>query len=288
MYLEKKYCDTNRVIIPQDLIIKPVNKVALPVYLTMYIMDNSTIGDYYNVPVTLKNICDRMMIFKDVQLRAVHYNMVADAIQWLVDRGYITVDNISRKSTKSFSYRFACDFKKVIKTNAAGKKQQFAYVYVKEIKRLFESISLSDKSWKFYVDVFSIYMYLKLKEKSWQYEQGHKMSPAWVGYLGSMYNILDISSQKVTSVIAWLKCEKIILPIYGAKEKNKNGRSETIIIFLACCDIQNLHKTIASIEIRLKEKNKDAHWYPAEITDTGAEFIDEAALDVVCDEDELY
>lgn len=111
MYLEKKYCDTNRVIIPQDLIINPVNKVALPVYLTMYIMDNSTIGDYYNVPVTLKNICDRMMIFKDVQLRAVHYNMVADAIQWLVDRGYITVDNISRKSTKSFSYRFACDFK---------------------------------------------------------------------------------------------------------------------------------------------------------------------------------
>ena len=53
-------------------------------------------------------------------------------------------------------------------------------------------------------------------------------------------------------------------------------------------DIRNLHKTIASIEIRLKEKNKDAHWYPAEITDTGAEFIDEAALDVVCDEDELY
>ena len=45
-------------------------------------------------------------------------------------------------------------------------------------------------------------------------------------------------------------------------------------------------KTVAKSEV--KEKNKDAHWYPAEITDTGAEFIDEAALDVVCDEDEIY
>ena len=75
LYLEKKYCDTNRVIIPQDLIINPVNKIALPVYLAMYMMDNSVVDISYNVPVTLKNICDSVRIFKDIQLRKAHYDL---------------------------------------------------------------------------------------------------------------------------------------------------------------------------------------------------------------------
>jgi hypothetical protein len=274
--------------VPQDLIINPVNKIALPVYLTMYIMDNSTVNDCYNLPVTLKNICDRIRIYKNIQLREVHYTAVADAIQWLIDREYIVVDKFDRKSTAKFFYKFTDDLKNAIKKGADGKKQQFLYVSIKEINKLFSAIYSNNKNWKFSTDALIVYMYLKLKETSWQYTQRRKPLPVWVGYLGNMYDVLNISSRKVSLIITWLKSEKIILPIYGAKEKSSGNRAKTIIVFLSCCNECDIHKIVASAEVQIKEKDKNACWYPVDIAEANVDALDEAALDVVCDDDELY
>nr|DAO54351.1 MAG TPA: hypothetical protein [Caudoviricetes sp.] len=288
LYLEKKYFEIHRIIVPQDLIINPVNKIALPVYLTMYIMDNSTVNDCYNLPVTLKNICDRIRIYKNIQLREVHYTAVADAIQWLIDREYIVVDKFDRKSTAKFFYKFTDDLKNAIKKGANGKKQQFLYVSIKEINKLFSAIYSNNKNWKFSTDALIVYMYLKLKETSWQYIQRRKPLPVWVGYLGNMYDVLNISSRKVSLIITWLKSEKIILPIYGAKEKSSGNRAKTIIVFLLCCNECDIHKIVASAEAQIKEKDKNACWYPVDIAEANVDALDEAALDVVCDEDEVY
>ena len=273
---------------PQDLIINPVNKIALPVYLTMYIMDNSTVNDCYNLPVTLKNICDRIRIYKNIQLREVHYAAVADAIQWLIDREYIVVDKFDRKSTAKFFYKFTDDLKNAIKKGTNGKKQPFLYVSIKEVNKLFSAIYYNNKNWKFSTDALIVYMYLKLKETSWQYTQRRKPLPVWVGYLGNMYDVLNISSRKVSLIITWLKSEKIILPIYGAKEKSSGNRAKTIIVFLSCCNECDIRKIVASAETQIKEKDKNACWYPVDIAEADVDVLDETALDVVCDEDELY
>lgn len=273
---------------PQDLIINPVNKIALPVYLTMYIMDNSTVNDCYNLPVTLKNICDRIRIYKNIQLREVHYTAVANAIQWLIDREYIVVDKFDRKSTAKFFYKFTDDLKNAIKKGTNGKKQPFLYVSIKEVNKLFSAIYYNNKNWKFSTDALIVYMYLKLKETSWQYTQRRKPLPVWVGYLGNMYDVLNISSRKVSLIITWLKSEKIILPIYGAKGKNSGNRAKTIIVFLSCCNECDIRKIVASAEAQIKEKDKNACWYPVDIAEAGVDVLDETALDVVCDEDELY
>jgi len=288
LYLEKKYFEIHRIIVPQDLIINPVNKIALPVYLTMYIMDNSTVNDCYNLPVTLKNICDRIRIYKNIQLREVHYAAVADAIQWLIDREYIVVDKFDRKSTAKFFYKFTDDLKNAIKKGTNGKKQPFLYVSIKEVNKLFSAIYYNNKNWKFSTDALIVYMYLKLKETSWQYTQRRKPLPVWVGYLGNMYDVLNISSRKVSLIITWLKSEKIILPIYGAKGKNSGNRAKTIIVFLSCCNECDIRKIVASAEAQIKEKDKNACWYPVDIAEAGVDVLDETALDVVCDEDELY
>lgn len=288
LYLEKKYCDANRVIIPQDLIINPVNKIALPVYLAMYMMDNSVVDISYNVPVTLKNICDSVRIFKDIQLRKAHYDIVSDAILWLADRKYITIANFSRKATTRFTYRFTEDLRDVIRIDATGKRQQFLYITVKELNSLLTALCLSDKSWKTITEILTVYMYLKLKQGVWQHKQTEKSHPAWVGYLKDVVEILHIPYHKLSPIIAWLKAENIILPVYGVKEKSGQNISKTIIVFLLCCDTYDVHKVVVSVQALIKKTNQNAHWYPVKGNYKSAEFIDEAALDVVCDENEVY
>ena len=288
MYLEKKYCDTNRIMVPQDLIINPVNEIALSVYLAMYMMDNSIANISYNVPVTLKNICEGVRIFKDIQLRKTHYDIVADAIIWLANRKYLTIDNFSRKATTKFTYRFAADLKSVIRIDATGKRQQFLYINVKELNGLLATMCQSDKSWKSLAETLTFYMYLKLKQGAWQYKQMGKYHPAWVGYLKDVVEILHIPYHRLSPIIAWLKAKNIILPVYGVKEKNGKIISKTIIVFLLCCDKCDVYKVAASVQAIIKKTNQNARWYPVEITDKASDTIDETALDVLCDEDELY
>lgn len=146
----------------------------------------------------------------------------------------------------------------------------------------------SDKNWKFCSDAFMVYMYLKLQQNAWQYKKTAKSIPAWAGYLKNVAADLDISLHKISRIISWLKSENIVLPVYGVKEKNGEKISKTIIIFLLCCDEQNICSVIASAKDAIKTSNPTARWYPAGHVVKDTDSIDEAALDVVCDEDELY
>lgn len=288
MYLDKKYYNTINIVVPQDLIIDPVNEMVLLVYLALYMMDNSSIDVSYNLPVTLKNVCDGARIFRNIQLRKTHYDLVYDAILWLADRKYIIIDNLSRKATAIFTYRTSENLKDVIKVDANGKKQQFVCVGVNELNALLSAMCLSDKPWKFCSDTLTAYMYLKLKQSAWQYKKSAKSIPAWAGYLNKMAFDLDISSHKISRMISWLKSVNMILPVYGVKEKSVEKISKTIIIFLLCCDRKNIYSIAATAQAVIREETPSASWYPVGCTTNDSGAIDEAALDVLCDDDGFY
>ena len=269
MYLEKSFYKRQNIIVPQDVILKTDNPILLPTYLALYIMAVPDMNLVYNRELTLQWLCKSVKILHKVQLRKAHYDMMTDALCYLENKKYITLYQFVPKSTNRFSYTFAENLKEEILNNNGGHKCRFAFLN----------------------NALTVYTYLKLEGAVWQYKHCCKKVPVWVGYMSGISKELNISANTITSIIKYLKEMNFITPVYGVRNADGGKTAPTILVFRELCNGDE-EKVIKECQSAIKNEDDHIKWYypgyaPA-AKKSGNGNYDETALDVVCDDDELY
>nr|DAH90707.1 MAG TPA: hypothetical protein [Caudoviricetes sp.] len=291
LYLEKSFYKRQNIIVPQDVILKTDNQILLPTYLALYIMAVPDMDLVYNRELTLQWLCKSVKILHKVQLRKAHYDMMIDALRYLENKKYITLYQFVPKSTNRFSYTFAENLKEEILNNNDGHKCRFAFLNIVELRNLLNRMTESDKNWKVVSNALTVYAYLKLEGAVWQYKHCREKVPVWVGYMSGISKELNISANTITSIIKYLKEINFITPVYGVRNADGSKTAPTILVFRELCNGDE-EKVIKECQSAIKNKGDNIKWYypgyaPAAKKSDNDNY-DETALDVVCDEDEVY
>lgn len=291
MYLEKSFYEKQNIVVPQDIILETENSVLLPTYLALYIMAVPDMDLAYNRELTLQWLCKSIKIFHKVQPRKMHYDMVIDALHYLESKKYITLYHFTMKSTNRFSYTFAENLKKEITDNNDENKCRFAFLNVIELRNLLNHMLESDKNWKTTSKALTVYTYLKLEGATWQYKNHCEKTPVWVGYMSGISKRLHVSVSTITNIIKYLKEMNFIMPVYGVQNSDGSRTAPTILVFRELCNGDE-EKVIKECQSAIKNEDDHIKWYYTGYTPaakkSGNGNYDETALDVVCDEDELY
>lgn len=290
MYVDKEFADKMSVIIPQEVIVEANCQMLLPVYLALYMMDETNVNPVYRHKITVTQLSLATRVF-NTQIRTANCTVVTNAVQWLVNKNYIAVSGELERGSSKFSFTFIDSPSNTAKKNSAKNRGQFVILTVGELEALFDKLHKFDKQWRYIEGAMRVYMYFRLKQFAWQYNKHRKNLPVWAGYIGVAAGELCVSRPTMTMYIKDLHANDVILPVYGSYKSTDNLVPQTIIVFKLCCKESEIRESLNICQSVLREEYPHAVWYPAarNIVGDGTEQLDsttpnETALDIECAE----
>lgn len=250
------------IIIREEIIKDGSVKNILPIYLTLFVMDNPVANKKYWQSITVRELCSISNIYKGITPRRSHYENACIAITKLESYGYVELDGFDNHNLNSpFRYRIT-DF---YKTDENGDTNRYLKLTVNEFMVLSDKFSMCDLPYQQIDTAWRVYCCLRFFMRPWQKTYKNPY-PAWVGKLDSVSNWLGISRRTQTRVFGAMQDFKVLFVTYGARTTKTEDfckRPDTIVVFPLISNGKACDVLTRIVEIRVRDKKgmSQCTWY---------------------------
>lgn len=248
----------------------------ISVYLNLYMMVDVNKLEWMRRTTSVIDLCKNATFFNNDDLRSRHYTAVNKALDSLEEYGYVKFYGRTDDPKTTFGFDFTDDIVAAAKNYAINGKNMLACVELNEFKVLWDLLVTSGGKGYSRSTLLRIYIALKMYAGFWCNVHKDVKAPVFVGYYGTIMNLLNVSRTTMKESVKELRSLGLIVTTYcknteyGDKRKNL---VTCIFVFPMLCTNIKVEELIGQVELILEDEAPGKTWYKAGWTPTVAKTV---------------
>lgn len=275
MYLQKNYSNKIKIFVPAHLL-QESSPCLVSVYLALYMMADMNGLEWMRRKTSVIDLCKNAAFFNNNDLRARHYTAVNRALDSLEEYGYVKLYGRSDDPKMIFGFDFTDDIVAKAKEHTINGKNMLACIELDEFKVLWDLLCSSGGKGYSRSTILRIYIALKMYAGFWGNVHKDVKAPVFVGYYGTVMNLLNVSRTTMKESIKELRSLGLVVTTYCKRMENDDKRKNfvtAIIVFPILCTNIKAEELTEQVELILEDEDPGKSWYKPGWTPTVAKAI---------------